>query len=131
MIASDGRSAFTKSLKLICQAFRRGNIVVIPMCDDVSVSRSATEVSLLSNFKGSIEVNESNPFIRWNQIPNVVAVRQNQKFPVLIRLVLVTPNRLREPLPAISRQTQTSHERVPARSPLELAERLRASRSAA
>jgi hypothetical protein len=60
---------------LICQARGSRVIVVVPVSDDTSPGEFASAIALISNFKLSIEVNQSNAVILRNEIPYVLAVR--------------------------------------------------------
>ena len=109
-VAGDGLTAFMESLKLICQAPGRRVIVIVPVSDNTSPGEFTSAISFVPNLKPAIEVNESNSFILRNEIPYVLAVRQDQQFPVRMRLVLEARYCFREPLAPVSRRANTRHE---------------------
>ncbi len=65
------------------------------MGDNVSVSQLTSAVPLVADLKLSIDVDEPNSIIERQQIPNVLAVGQNQQLPLLVRLTLEAADRLR------------------------------------
>jgi hypothetical protein len=90
------------------------------MADDLADCLSAPEVALLSNIALLGQMNEPDPLIVRNEIPNVLPVCEDQKLRASVRLLLETLNRFRKPLPSVPRQAQARHETVAARSPREL-----------
>ncbi len=119
VVAGDGLAGFKQSRNLVSQSLRPTKIIVIPMRNEFGPRAIAAEISLITNSRRTLELQQSDLLILRNQIANAFAVRQYQQFSVRIRLLLEAPDRLREPLPAVPGQTQTRHETVAAYSPRE------------
>ena len=121
VVAGDVLAALFQSLELIGQPARPRVIVVIPVRDDFAGSAFAPEVALIADADVPFQMNQPDPLVIGNEIPNVHAVRQDEEFRVAAVLLLQeTRNRLRKPLSPVSRQTQARDEMAAARSPGEL-----------
>ncbi len=103
VIARNGFPGLPKSINLFSQPLGCGVIVIVPMSDEISPREFAAQVALVSDFRMPFDMDEPNPFIIRNQIPNVVAVREDQQFPVSICLGLPALNCLRQPLASVPR----------------------------
>ena len=70
-------------------------VVVVKVADDFALRPFASEVSFLADAARFRKMDEPDSFIVGHQIAHVLAVRDDQKFSVLVGLLLPAFDRLR------------------------------------
>lgn len=103
MVACDRTAALYEHVNLPSQPPGAAPIVVIPVANNLADGLTATKVSLLSDVALLGKVNQSDSAIVWNEIPYVLAVREDQKLRPKICLLLETLNRFWKPRPPVPR----------------------------
>ena len=95
MVAGDSLAGFKKSANLVRQPFRIRVIVVIPVSNDFSARLSTAEISFFSDSRVASKTQNPYPRVIRHQIFYVLAVCQDEEFPVWVCLIQEALNRLR------------------------------------
>lgn len=109
MVAGNGNILTAHPINLVPQAIRAAPVVVIPRNHHGTTGEACAEVALFADARSFRDVNIANA-ITACEIRYVLAVREDEKFPVWVRLPLVTLDRSLQPLAPVARQAQASRE---------------------
>lgn len=78
MEANDGASTSVKHLDLSRNSTWCAPVVVIPMTNDVAGCPTTTKIALLADAPLLSKMDETDSLIVWNEVPNVLPVREDQ-----------------------------------------------------
>lgn len=95
MESGDKLSASGEHVDLMRDASRSAPVVIIPVADGVAESTTTTVIPLFSNAATLGQMNKADALIVWQQVPNVLPVRDYQQLRVPVDLRLEARDRLR------------------------------------
>jgi len=119
VVPGDSFAALNEATNLVAKSLRSRIVVVIPVSNEFSARLSTAEIPFFSDARVASKAQNPYPMVIRHQISYVLAVCQDEEFPVWVRLIQEALNRFREPCPAVPRQAQARHETVAAPLPLE------------
>lgn len=106
VVASDVFAALGQSCELVGEPARRRIVVVVPVRDNITRCSLAAVISFVPDAVVAFEVYQSDSLVVRNQIPNFLAVCQNEQLDSTFGLLLLEAlDRARKPLPTISCET--------------------------